>query len=124
MDTEQWGDNLERAYEICQVGENAYSLYFSVACWGNVSQLLYCLYCVNNVKNCFGCVGLKSVEYCIFNKQYTKEAYEELVPKIIEKMMKDGEWGEFFPRSLSHFGYNHTVNMDKYPLTREQATRE
>jgi hypothetical protein len=37
-------------------------------------------------------VGLHDKSYCILNKQYTKEEYEELVPKIIEKMMKDDEW--------------------------------
>ena len=38
--------------------------------------------------NLFGCVGLKSKEYCILNKQYTKEAWEALVPQIIEHMKK------------------------------------
>jgi hypothetical protein len=33
-----------------------------------------------------------SKQYCILNKQYTKEEYEELVPKIIEHMKKTGEW--------------------------------
>jgi hypothetical protein len=37
-------------------------------------------------------VGLRGKEYCILNKQYTKEEYEALVPKIIEKMKADGEW--------------------------------
>jgi hypothetical protein len=32
---------------------------------------------------------LKNKSYCILNKQYTKEEYEKLVSKIIEKMMKD-----------------------------------
>jgi len=32
------------------------------------------------------------MKYCILNKQYSKEEYEELVPKIIEHMQKTGEW--------------------------------
>ena len=32
--------------------------------------------------------SLRNKSYCILNKQYTKEEYEELVPKIIEHMMK------------------------------------
>ncbi|MBP7884916.1 hypothetical protein KAZ93_01885 [Patescibacteria group bacterium] len=41
------------------------------------------MYC----KNCFGCVGLKNHEYCIFNKQYSKEDYEVQVAKIISHML-------------------------------------
>ncbi|NUJ98295.1 hypothetical protein HGA92_06015, partial [Candidatus Gracilibacteria bacterium] len=85
-------------------------------------------------KDCFGCIGLKNKSYCILNKQYTKEEYEILVPKIIEHMMtppkspsieresgaivKQGEqeWGEFFPSSLSPFGYNETVAQEYYPI--------
>ena len=58
------------------------------------------------------------------NKQYTKEEYEVLVPKIIEHMVKTGEWGEFFPAKYSHFGYNQTMNMTKYPLTKDEALRQ
>ena len=39
-----------------------------------------------NSSHLFGCVGLRNKEYCILNKQYTKEEYEELVPKIIKQM--------------------------------------
>ncbi|MCA9356224.1 hypothetical protein KC852_01755, partial [Candidatus Nomurabacteria bacterium] len=28
-----------------------------------------------NCQNCIGCVGLRNKQYCIFNKQYTKEEY-------------------------------------------------
>jgi hypothetical protein len=42
--------------------------------------------CTGNSSNLFGCIGLRGKEYCILNKQYTKEEYEALVPKIIEKM--------------------------------------
>jgi len=36
-------------------------------------------------------------------------------------MIADGEWGEFFSPSLSPFGYNETVAMEYYPLTKEEA---
>ena len=76
---------------------------------------------ISGCQNCFGCSGLKHAQYCILNKQYTKEEYESLAPQIIEKMIADGEWGEFFPPSLSPFGYNETVAMEYYPLTKEEA---
>lgn len=53
----------------------------------NVDELLYGIYCFAT-KNSFGCFGLQNKSYCILNKQYTKEEYEVLVPKIIEHMKK------------------------------------
>lgn len=57
-----------------------YNLRFSVLIWPKSSFLDYCLFCRAS-SNCFGCVGLHKNEYCILNKQYTKEEYEILVPK-------------------------------------------
>jgi hypothetical protein len=38
-------------------------------------------------------------------------------------MRKTGEWGEFFPSSMSPFGYNETVAQEYYPLSRSEATK-
>ncbi len=38
-------------------------------------------------------------------------------------MIEDGEWGEFFPGSISPFGYNETVAPWHFPLTKEAALR-
>lgn len=124
LDGEQWGDRLDRVYEWHQIGEASSDIYFTVCSWANISKVFYSAYLVGNIHNCFGCIGLRNAEYCILNKQYTKEEYEELVPKIIEKMQKTGEWGEFFPAKYSHFGYNQTMNMIKYPLTKEEAIKK
>jgi hypothetical protein len=77
-----------------------------------------CVFGVNS--NCFGCCSLQKKEYCILNKQYTKEEYESLVPTIITKMRADGEWGEYFPVRMSPFAYNETVAKEEFPLTKEQ----
>ncbi|MFA4831735.1 MAG: hypothetical protein WC618_06270, partial [Patescibacteria group bacterium] len=80
-----------------------------------------------NCKNVFGCAGLVRQEYCILNKKYTKEAYEALVPKIIEHMKKtrlpDGrtEWGEFFPMTFSPFAYNQSRVNEYFPLTQAEV---
>ena len=98
------------------------SLYRGISCdscWHN-SDISYCSYCFSS-KNCFGCLSLKRKEYCILNKQYSKEEYERLVPKIVERMREDGEWGEFFPISLSPFAYNETVANDWFPRSKEEA---
>lgn len=93
------------------------------------SGVLYCsnmLYCDNcqNSRDCFGCAGLKSKQFCIFNKQYTKEEYEKLTAKIIPHMQETGEWGEFFPYELCPFGYNETFSQLYSPKTKEQALAE
>ncbi|MFH1162353.1 MAG: hypothetical protein V1696_03745 [Candidatus Jorgensenbacteria bacterium] len=80
--------------------------------------------------NLFGCVGMKNKQYCILNKQYTKEEYEELVPRIIEHMNtmpyvdKQGRvyrYGEFFPPELSPFAYNETIAQEYFPLSEAEA---
>ena len=89
----------------------------------------YSIDCYNS-GNLFGCVGLRKKEYCILNKQFAKEKYEELIPTIIQHM-KDMPYidnkkrvytyGEFFPEEFSPFTYNETVAQENYPLTKEQA---
>ncbi|TSC60674.1 MAG: Uncharacterized protein Greene041662_160 [Candidatus Peregrinibacteria bacterium Greene0416_62] len=86
------------------------------------SNVYYCDL-TNNSKNLFGCIGLNHKEYCILNKQYSKEEYEELVPKIIEHMRKTGEWGQFFPPSICPFGYNETVAQEYLPLSSEEVEK-
>ncbi len=92
---------------------------FGVITWCDNSY--YCDHCMDG-KNLFGCVWVhNNSKYCILNKQYTKEEYEELVPKIIEHMKSTWERWEFFPASISPFGYNETVANEYFPLSREQA---
>lgn len=83
-------------------------------------NVAYSEFCFNS-SNLFGCSGLRKKQYCIFNKQYTKEEYEKLVPQIINHMRTTNEWGQFFPTHYSPYGYNETVAQDYVPLTKEQA---
>ena len=92
-------------------------------------DIRYTQHC-HNCKHCFGCVGLRNANYCIFNKQYTKEDYEKLVPKIIEQMNKipyrdkqgiEYRYGEYYPIELSYFGYNESCAVEQLPLTKEEA---
>lgn len=112
----------EQLYMCEAVGHGAVNVLFSKLIWGGSSNVLYSYECFS-VKNCFGCAGLQRDEYCILNKQYTKEEYEELVPKLIEHMQKTGEWGQFFSISMTPFGYNETYAHDMAPLSKEQAVQ-
>ena len=124
-----WGQNTQLCHETSVCGENAYGLKFCWDCWPNTRDSEYCAH-LKSCSNCFGCVGLKNKEYCIFNKQYTKEEYELLVNKIKKHMddmpyvAKDGSvyrYGEFFPTELCPFGYNNTIALEHEPITHEQA---
>lgn len=47
-----------------------------------------------NVKNSLGCVGLKNKDYCILNRQFTKEEYDRLSRQILAKINDANlEWG-------------------------------
>jgi hypothetical protein len=46
------------------------------------------MFCPQNVSHLFGCIGLRNQQYCILNKQYTKEEYEKTVALIIEHMQQ------------------------------------
>lgn len=88
--------------------------------WEGSTNVTYCDLCLYST-DCFGCVGLRRKKYCILNKQYTKEEYEKLVPQIIGHMKKTGEFGEFFPMSMSPFAYNDSVASEYYPLSKEEV---
>ena len=64
---------------------------------------------------------MKRNEYCILNKQYSREEYELLVPKIIEHMNKTGEWGEFFRPDICQFAYNETSAQEWYHIDEQKA---
>ncbi len=98
----------------------------TLSCFCNLTyQCDNLLYCDNAHASsyCFGCFSTKKVKHCILNKQYTKEEYESLVPRIIEHMKSMGEWGEFFPTTLSSFGYNETKAYESFPMTRNDVLK-
>lgn len=108
-------------YEVCGVGEAVRNIFFSSDVCNSAYDVYYCMMCINNSHDLFGCIGLKHGSYCILNKQYSREEYEELFPRIVEHMKKTGEWGQFFPISMSLFAYNETTAQDYFPLAREMA---
>jgi hypothetical protein len=119
-------DNM---YECVTCGLGSYNLKFCFNCWEEALDLEYCTYCLGS-KNCFGCVGLYKKEYCIFNKQYTKEEYFELKEKIIEQMNNvpyvDNKgrlfkYGEFFPYDISPTAYNESMAQDFFPIDEKRA---
>ncbi len=79
---------------------------------------------------CFGCSGLKDQQYCILNKQYTKEEYFKLVSRIkqhmidmpyIDKCGRTYTFGDYLPVELSYFPYNETEAYEIIPLSKTEA---
>jgi hypothetical protein len=119
-DSFSWGYSLENAYECVAVGTNASNIIGSYAVWTDTSFMYYSFSCFS-CNHCFGCVGLKNKSYCILNQQYSKEAYEILVKKIIATMRENAEWWEYLNVEISPWWYNEAMANLYFPMTREAA---
>ena len=122
------GDAPKNCYDVSQNGrgewcyegctpDNSYMTHFTTWCWHD-KNVLYSDNC-HHCEHLLGCISLKRKKYCIFNIQYTKEEYEALAGKILERMIRDGEWGEFFPMSMSPYCYNETAAQEYFPLRKD-----
>ncbi|OGY98411.1 MAG: hypothetical protein A2855_02685 [Candidatus Liptonbacteria bacterium RIFCSPHIGHO2_01_FULL_57_28] len=124
-----WG---ELYYEHSNGGNRSSNMHFSVWMLENIRDSEYMWTC-NSAANLFGCASVKKKEYCILNKQYTPEEYQDLRTKIIAHMNanphvdpqgRTWRYGEFFPLHFAEpFGYNETVAQELFPLTKEAALK-
>lgn len=126
------GWSASKVYESVIVGDRTYDIRFCFECWPDDRDLEYCTHCHSSA-NLFGCFGLNKKQYCIFNKQYTKEEYEKLVPEIKKHMnempYKDGKgnlyrYGEFFPPEIFPMCYNNTIAHEYFPKEKQEALSE
>ena len=122
MDTYS-GAKAELIYEATATTKSSNNCHFCIRVHTGSRDCEYSWF-LQNCSNCFGCVSLKDKEYCIFNVQYTKEEYEEILSKIKAQMVKDKEYGEFFPLYMSPFPYNDTVAHEYFPYNEEGATEK
>jgi hypothetical protein len=129
MDLTGAGGPAEILYEGVNVGYQDTNILFCLNSYLGCIELQYDKQCSSS-QYLFACIGLRNKSYCILNRQYTKEEYESLVPKIIKHMNdmpyidKKGriyKYGEFFPPELSPFSYNETIAQEYFPLIKEQA---
>lgn len=108
----------EKLYSTSGVGNNCFDVKFST--FGrDVRECEYTMNC-KNCTNCFACIGLVNAKFCVFNKQYEENEYWNLVDEIKTKMLKDNEYGEFFPMSISPFPYNASLSNIIYPSSKEK----
>lgn len=128
-DFTQYGDRAELFYEILQGGAGGQRVRFSWFVPNENRDMDYCMQVMTS-NDMFGCIGMRKKQYCILNKEYTKEEYEALREKIIKHMSempyedKAGisySYGEFFPSEISPFAYNETTAQEFFPLTAESV---
>ncbi len=120
----------EVSYEVVDCNRDANN-FFGITTYDS-NDVRYMFNCHTN-QHCFGCVGLRNKFYCILNKQYTKEEYEQLLPKIIEhmsempyidKLGRKYKYGEFFPVEISPFAYNETLAYEYFPIKEHDALQK
>ncbi len=119
MDHTYWGHSSELIYECSSIGRQCSQVYFSNECWDQLVRAQYCVNC-HSSSDLFGCVGLRKKQYCILNKQYTKEEYE----KIVAEIKKQPFYGLTFPLDIYAFAYNETIAQEIFPITKEEATKQ
>jgi hypothetical protein len=85
------------------------------------SNTEYSFSCRPSNHDLIGCDSLKNSQYCILNKQYTKEEYEKLREHIVNELTSLGLYGLMIPPSLSPFAYNETIGQDNMPMTKDEA---
>ena len=122
MDVSFFGvsETNELLYECEAVGHGTFRVMFSKLIWGGGRDIAYSYECFAS-NQLFGCSGLKRKQFCILNKQYSEAGYHELKARIIEHMKDTGEWGEFFPMTMSPFSYNESLAGDLMPLTKDEV---
>jgi hypothetical protein len=119
-ETFEIGEDVSRIYYTADCGLGTYNIRFCFLVTEGCSDVDYSMY-GKSLQDCFGCVGMHRGQYCILNKQYTKDEYDKLRAKLIEHMKETGEWGEFFPPEFSPFAYNTSNAGIFMPLSKEKA---
>jgi hypothetical protein len=134
------GLGFKDSYDVYSTGGNSEMIYESVACGLGSKNVLfssriqqshdvyYSFDCYGS-SNLFGCISLRNKHHCILNRQYSKEEYEALVPKIIAHMKampymdekgKVYTFGEFFPSAIAPFTYDTSTANELVPKTRKE----
>ena len=127
-----FGSGMQSCYESCVVGFNTNKVFFSQESGFDIFDSEYCKLAIRDVRNCFGCVSPRKGKYVIFNKQYSKEEYEGLLPKIKQHMNdrpyvdakgREYKYGEFFPLEISPFAYQDTLASIFFPITDQDVSQ-
>lgn len=114
-DTHAVVDGSELIFQCVSVTEG-YNCHNVIGCW-TTKKSCYSEF-LQGCSDCVGCISLRRRQYCILNKQYSKEEYEYLKKQIREKM--GDRFGSPFPLWLAPFTYQDSGYRDYATLTREE----
>src|SRR5262249_11095200 len=81
IDCYSWGAGAEFIYNCSRVGTSASQLKCCHLVYSGSAEIEYSMNCFS-CQSCFGCIGLRNKQYCILNKQYSKEEYRSLRNQI------------------------------------------
>lgn len=131
-----WEATCKSYYDCLECGNNSNDFYGVNCAWtwsNNIynsswiwnSQNIYYSYDLDSCSYCLGCIWLKNKQFCILNKQYTKEERFEKANEIFAQMDKDGTLWSFFPASMNPFYFNDTAAyLIDDTFTKEEVTAE
>lgn len=130
-DYTDWGENAERIYDSICVGGNARDVRFSHESGFDIFDVEYSKLSTTGSHH-FGCVSIGKPEYCILNRQYTREEYEKLKAQIINDMNANPyisvqghmyRYGEFFPPEFSPHAYNDSFASKFFPIKKDEVLK-
>lgn len=110
------------------------NVYHSVLLWS--SEHIYCsahltgsyeVYYsifIDSCKYILWSIWLMNKEYCILNKQYTKEEWFNLTKKIFNQMDKEWILGKFFPGKITPYNFNDTLANVLADFDKEEVKRD
>jgi hypothetical protein len=130
-DFTSFGSTSEWIYESNWTGLNESNVKFAV--WNYRNHDTEYTFGCHGAGYLFGCVGIRKGEYCILNKQYTKEEYFELVGKIkkqmnditfVDRLGLEHRYGGQVPVDICPWAYNESTAYEFFPLTKEEALKQ
>ncbi len=109
-------------YGVCAIGWDTEDAYCSISL-RKCSQIYYS-YFLEWCSFCLWCVGLKNRQFCILNKQYSKEDWYATVWEIFIQMENDWVLGQFFSAKINPFCYNDSAAILFHELDKQTATKQ
>jgi hypothetical protein len=108
--------DLENSYD-CLFCHNSFNLNFSENSRDCIDS--YFLFDCRNCQNCFMCYNLRNKQYCIRNKQYTKEEYEKELKNIDLSSYKNVE---FLKNEFEVFLKNEAIHRENFNIRTTNST--
>jgi len=114
-----WGRKWDDFYGVCGGWNGASNIFYSSNINGGTA-LFYSLF-LEDCSYCIGCIGLRNKQYCILNKQYSKEQWMQKADEIFSIMQDNGTLGNFFPWHINPFYFNDTMAWLIWGFTKQQV---